>query len=107
MKLCEQRISGNSSLLLNKVCQIYPLRVRVSDNFTTFQRAKLSPPSPPPSFLCSRVTYVIVLKFGTRKPHPERNIQRMLFCSEMSVHLLTKYYIASFWSVIVKMLVLL
>ena len=50
--------------------------------------------------------HVIVLKFGTLEPQQERNIQRMLFCSEMSAHLLTKY-IAGFWDMIVKMLVLL
>ena len=68
------------------------------------KRSKLSP-SPSPSLFSWRVTYIIVLKFGTFKPHWERNIQRMLFWSEMLAHLLTKY-IASFGNVIVKMLVL-
>ena len=35
MKLCQQRISANLSLLVNKVCQIYALTARVSDNFTS------------------------------------------------------------------------
>ena len=42
MKLCEQRISANSSLLVDKVFQIYALRVSVSDNFTSSH----SPSSP-------------------------------------------------------------
>ena len=71
------------------------------------QRVKLCPPSPSPELFSSRVTYVFVLKFGTLKPHPETNIHRMLFCSEMSAHLLTKYYITGFLGVIVKMSVLL
>ena len=66
----------------------------------------LSPFSFPPHFSAQELlliwTYVIDLKFGTLKPHPERNIQRMLFCSEMSAHLLTKYYIAGFCGVIVE-----
>ena len=44
MKLCEQRISANFSLLVYKVCQIYAVRVTVSDNVTN--RGKLSPPPP-------------------------------------------------------------
>ena len=50
------------------------------------QRVKLSPPSLSPASFCSRVaklvTYDFVLKFGTVKRPLERNIQRMLFCSE-------------------------
>ena len=50
------------------------------------KRVKLSPLLllllPLPSFFCSRVTYVIVLKFGTRKPDKERNIKLMLFREE-------------------------
>ena len=102
MKLCEQRIFANSSLLVNKVCEIYALRVTVSDNFRSSKSLTLSPFSFTSALFCSRVTYVFVLKFGTLKPHPERNIQRMLFCSEMSAHLLTKYYIAGFCGVIVE-----
>ena len=35
MMVYEQRISANLSQFVNKVCQIYALRVRVSDNFTS------------------------------------------------------------------------
>ena len=109
MKLCQQRISANLSLLVNKVCQIYALRARVSDNFvnTSSKISTLFPFSFTTALFCSRVTYVFGLKFGTLKPHPERNIEHTLFCSEMSAHSLTKYYIAGFCSVIVKMSVLL
>ena len=72
------------------------------------QIVKLSPPSPlPPHFFAQELCMFLFWNLELLNLHPESNIQRMLFCSEMSAHSLTKYYIAGFWSVIMKMSVLL